>query len=97
MKKSLLVTVLISLTGTAIAQDYLSVGLESAKAKYSSYEFVNPRITGMVQDNDKPSVTNFYIAYGRQYDGFRGELELVIGSKAEFTSYHAPFNANAQS
>ncbi len=96
MKRQLLTISLICFTGAASAQDYFSVGFESAKAKYSNYEFVNPRITDMVQDHDKSSITNLSVAYGRQFDGFRGELELVMGSKAEFTSYHAPFEINAQ-
>lgn len=97
MKKTLITIAFVSLAGTSLAQDYISVGFDSAHAKYTNYEFVNPRITGMVQDNNKPSVTNLNLAYGRQYDGFRGELELALGQKVEFTSYHSPFNAYAQS
>lgn len=96
MKKILIGIAVISSTGAALAQDYMSVGVEAVSAKYSNYEFVNPRITGMVRDNDTPTVMNLNVAYGRQYSGFRGEVELVLGSKAEFTSYHSPFNANAQ-
>lgn len=96
MKKILIGIAVISSTGAALAQDYMSFGVEAASAKYSNYSFVNPRITGMVQDNDKPTVMSLNAAYGRQYTGFRGEVELVLGSKAEFTSYHSPFNANAQ-
>lgn len=80
----------------ACAEDYWSIGVETVKANYSNYEFVNPRITGIVQDNNKPSVNNLNIAYGRTYSDFRGELELSIGQKASFTSYHAPFNTFAQ-
>lgn len=81
---------------SAYADDYFSIGVESANAKYSNYQFVNPRITGVVQDNNKPSVNNLNIAYGRTFPNFRGELELSIGQKASFTSYHSPFNAFAQ-
>jgi len=81
---------------SAFAEDYLSIGFEATKANYSNYEFVNPRITGIVQDNNKPSVNNLNIAYGRTYTDFRGELELSLGQKATFTSYHSPFNTFAQ-
>lgn len=96
MEKNIIAVILISLARIAVAQDYLSVGLEAAKAKYSSYEFVNPRITGMIQDHGKRSVANFSFAYGYKYNDFRGELEVVLGSKAEFTNYHSPFEDVAQ-
>lgn len=95
MRNVLLITAALSVS-SAYAQDYLSIGVEAAKGNYSNYEFVNPRITGIVQDNNKPSVNNLNIAYGRTYPNFRGELELSIGQKATFTSYHAPFNTFAQ-
>jgi opacity protein-like surface antigen len=84
------------IASSAYAQDYWSFGVEAAKANYSSYQFVNPRITGVVQDNNTPSVNNLNIAYGRTYPNFRGELELTLGQKASFTSYHTPYSSYAQ-
>jgi opacity protein-like surface antigen len=95
MRNLLLITAVLSVS-SAYAEDYLSLGVEAAQANYSNYEFVNPRITDTVEGNNKPSVSNLNIAYGRTYSNFRGELELSIGQKATFTSYHAPFNTYAQ-
>lgn len=81
---------------SANSQTYVSGGVESAKARYSGYEFVNPRITGIVTDNNKPGITNFNISYGKKEGDIKTEWEFTFGNKATFTSYHAPFNANEQ-
>jgi opacity protein-like surface antigen len=80
----------------AVAKDYMGIGIETGTATYSGYEFVNPRITGVVQDNNTPSVTNLSLVYGRSYPEFRAELELNLGNRGVFTSYHSPFNTNEQ-
>lgn len=96
MKSTLLLTALVALSSTAFARDYVGLGIETGAANYSGYEFVNPRITGMVQDNNSPNTTAINLVVGRTYSEFRGEIELSLGNNATFTSYHSPFNTFAQ-
>ena len=95
MRKLIFIATAISMS-SAFAEDYWSIGFEANKAKYSTYEFVNPRITGVAQDNNQPSINNVNSAYGRTFSDYRAELELSLGQKATFTSFHTPFNDFAQ-
>jgi opacity protein-like surface antigen len=75
---------------------YVAVRAIHAKHHANNLEVTSPRVATMVDSRNSDNSFNAALAYGwHAGDNWRVEGELVIGPRDRYTSYWAPFEANA--